>query len=186
MPSETEQVDAIELLLQQHNQARKLMIEVESGRGDSKKTAFEQLVRLLAVHETAEEEVVYPVLKLAGDEGARVTEARKAEEDEAKKALSDLESMDMPTREFDEGFRSFRQMVLRHAANEEREVFPRLRASQTPEELERLGNAVRKAERTAPTHPHPHAPESGIGNVVLGPFVAIVDRVRDALRSKSR
>ncbi len=185
MPSETQQVDAIELLLQQHNEARRLMTEVESSRFEPKKRAFEQLVRLLAVHETAEEEVVYPVLRLAGDEGSRVADARLAEEDEAKKALSELESTDIAKSEFDDKFRSFRQMVLRHAANEEREVFPRLRAAQTPEELEKLGNAVRKAERTAPTRPHPNAPESAIGNVVLGPFVAIVDRVRDALRSKS-
>jgi hypothetical protein len=33
----------------------------------------------------------------------------------------------------------------------------------------------------APTHPHPHGPTSGIGNQLVGPFVAMVDKVRDKL-----
>ena len=174
--------DAIELLLQQHNEARLLTAEVETAKGDARRKAFERLVRLLAVHETAEEEVIYPVLKLVGDDGAQIADARKAEEDAAKKALSDLESTDIKSPEFDQKFGSFKQMLLRHAANEEREVFPRIRASQTPDDLQRLGDALRAAERVAPTHPHPHGPESSVGNMVVGPFVAIVDRVRDALR----
>jgi hypothetical protein len=38
------------------------------------------------------------------------------------------------------------------------------------------------AEAMAPTHPHKMAPESAAGNLLVGPFVAMVDRVRDALR----
>jgi hemerythrin superfamily protein len=179
-----ETTDAIQFLLQQHGEARQLLAEIESTQGDPRRKAFERLVRLLAVHETAEEEVVYPVLRLTGEDGARVANARIAEEDEAKKALSDLESTDIASPEFDQRFVAFKQQVLRHAANEEREVFPHLRVTQSTDELERLGTALRAAERVAPTHPHPNAPESAIGNVVLGPFVAIVDRVRDALRDR--
>jgi hemerythrin superfamily protein len=182
MANTEQKPDAVELLLQQHNEARLLASEVETARGDARRKAFERLVRLLAVHETAEEEVIYPVLEIAGADAARVADARKAEEDEAKKALSDLESTDIASPEFDQKFASFKQNLLRHAANEEREVFPRIRASQSPEDLRRLGDALRAAEKVAPTHPHAHGPESALGNVVVGPFVAIVDRVRDALR----
>jgi hypothetical protein len=38
----------------------------------------------------------------------------------------------------------------------------------------------------APTHAHKMAPTSATGNVVLGPFVAMVDRVRDAIKEHSR
>ena len=178
------QADALEFMVEQHHEARQLLAEIESSTGDTRRKAFERLVRLLAVHETAEEEVVYPVLRWSSEEGARVTETRLAEEDEAKKALSDLEATDTTSAEFDQKFATFKQMLLRHAANEEREVFPRVRACQSPEQLDRLGDAIRVAERTAPTHSHPHGPESAVGNAVFGRFVAIVDRVRDALRSK--
>jgi hypothetical protein len=34
----------------------------------------------------------------------------------------------------------------------------------------------------APTHAHPHGPNSAIGNMVVGPFAAMVDKVRDKLK----
>jgi hypothetical protein len=72
MPTETEErPDAIELLLEQHNEARLLASETETARGDARGKAFERLVRLLAVHETAEEEVIYPVLEIAGADAAQ-------------------------------------------------------------------------------------------------------------------
>lgn len=176
--------DVIVLLTRQHNEARQLMTEIAESAGLPRKEAFERLVRMLAVHETAEEEVVYPVLRTIND-GEHVADARLAEEDEAKKALSDPESTDIAKPEFDQKFKTFQTMVMRHAANEEREVFPRLRAAQSTDDLERMAKAVQAAERAAPTHPHPHGPESAVGNLVAGPFVAIVDRVRDALRRRS-
>ncbi len=38
------------------------------------------------------------------------------------------------------------------------------------------------AEKMAPTHPHAHGPTSAVGNLVVGPFVAVADTVGDALR----
>jgi hypothetical protein len=51
---------------------------------------FEDLVRLLAVHETAEEEVVHPTARRKLDHGDEVVESRLHEEDEAKRALTEL------------------------------------------------------------------------------------------------
>ncbi|MBV8303869.1 MAG: hypothetical protein JOZ04_06640 [Acidimicrobiia bacterium] len=41
---------------------------------------------------------------------------------------------------------------------------------------------LQAAEKLAPTHPHTHAPESAVGNLILGPFVAMADKVRNVLR----
>ena len=46
-----------------------------------------------------------------------------------------------------------------------------------------MRTALEKAEKMAPTHPHTHGPESAIGNMIVGPFVAVADRVRDAIRN---
>jgi hypothetical protein len=40
-----------------------------------------------------------------------------------------------------------------------------------------------RAQQTAPTHPHPHAPDTPPGNLIVGSMTAVTDRVRDALRS---
>ncbi len=178
--------DVVEFLLGQHREVERLFGELRQASGEGRRHAFEHLVRLLAVHETAEEEVVYPALRQAADDGDAVADARTSEESEAKDALSELEKIGPDGAEFPAKLQAFEQLVLTHARNEEREVFPRLRQSQDPERLEQMAKAVEAAEAVAPTHPHPHGPESALGNLVVGPFVAVVDRVRDAIRGASR
>jgi hypothetical protein len=46
----------------------------------------------------------------------------------------------------------------------------------------RLGERYKQAKAAAPTHPHPHAPDTPPANVVSGPVTALADRVRDAIR----
>ncbi len=45
--------------------------------------------------------------------------------------------------------------------------------------------ALKAAEATAPTHPHPGT-ESATANAAVGPFAAIADRVRDAMSKFGR
>jgi hypothetical protein len=48
-----------------------------------------------------------------------------------------------------------------------------------------MRKAVEFAEKVAPTRPHPGV-ESASGNVLAGPFAAMIDRTRDAFSGKSR
>lgn len=178
--------DVVDLLRRQHEEARRLLSQVEQLTGDARRDEFQQLVQLLAVHETAEEEVVYPAVRKMVDDGDTLADARMAEEDEAKKALSELEEIGVEHPDFDSQLDSFKQLVLAHAENEEQEVFPQLRESHSRDQLESMATGVRAAESFAPTHPHPHGPESAVGNLAVGPFVAVADRVRDAIRNARR
>ena len=173
--------DAVGFLQSQHDEVRRLFQAVEGASGDARRDPFQHLVRLLAVHETAEEMVVYPAVATSGDEGRAIAEARRQEEDQAKKMLSDLEKLDLSSAAFDQQLGAVQQAVLSHAAAEEREVFPLLRQEQDPARLQRMTSALKVAECLAPTHPHKTAPESAVGNLLVGPFVAMVDRTRDAL-----
>jgi hemerythrin superfamily protein len=175
--------DVVDLLLSQHQEVRSLFSQIRGLTGAATKESFDRLVNLLAVHETAEEIVVYPAVRASGPEGDQLADARTAEEDKAKSALSELEKLGVESPEFGPKLQAFQQMVELHAENEEREIFPLLRRTQSPEQLRKMAEGVEAAEKVAPTHPHPHGPESAVGNVVVGPFVAIVDKVRDALRS---
>ncbi|HEX2063629.1 MAG TPA: hemerythrin domain-containing protein [Acidimicrobiales bacterium] len=178
--------DVVDFLLRQHREAEGLFAQAAAATGEARREPFEQLVRLLAGHETAEEEIVYPAIRSSLPDGDRLAEARLAEESAAKKALADLESTDVSSDEFAGKLEACREMVLAHARLEEREIFPRLRESHSPEELEKMAKGVQAAEAVAPTHPHPRGPESAVGNIVLGPFVAVADRVRDAIRKLGR
>ncbi|GAA3369358.1 hypothetical protein GCM10017744_088720 [Streptomyces antimycoticus] len=71
--------DVVALLMRQHGEIRNLFDEVERSAGDDRRDAFRRLVRMLAVHETAEEEVVHPVARRSFDGGEGVVEDRLRE-----------------------------------------------------------------------------------------------------------
>jgi hemerythrin superfamily protein len=177
--------DVADLVREQHDEVERLLSLVDTRTGDDQREAFEDLVRLLAVHETAEEEVVYPMLRsLTG--GDAIADARIDEESKAKEMLAELEKVGVDGEGFESRFTVFRDAVKRHATQEEETVLPLLERTQDQDKLDQMANAMRVAESLAPTHPHPHAPDSAIGNMAVGPFAAVVDRARDALRSLTR
>lgn len=181
--ADTKEANAITFLTEQHDTVRDLLEAVARSSGDRRREAFEPLVRLLAVHETAEEMVIYPALKSHSDEAREVSARHLAQEDESKKMLVDLERMDVDSAEFEELFAEVRAAVETHAASEEREVFPLLEEIRDEHQLRRMKAGLTLAQGMAPTHPHKLAPESAIGNLAVGPMVAMVDRVRDAIRA---
>ena len=83
-----------------------------------------------------------------------------------------------------EAFSEFQQSVLDHAEAEETQEFPLLRQNTDPDALVKARDRVKRAEAMAPTHPHPSA-KTTTANYVAGPFAAMLDRARDALRSDS-
>ncbi|MEV6101313.1 hemerythrin domain-containing protein [Nocardia sp. NPDC051981] len=176
-----EQDDVIALLEEQHTQVKTLLREVEAASGEAKRRPFEDLVRLLAVHESAEEQVVHPASRRAEVAG-EVVDDRLQEEDEAKHVLAELYELGVTHDQFAGKFREFAGSVIEHAEMEEKEEFAQLRRSLSGQDSARLATAVRFAEAVAPTRPHPHAGESATANVVFGPPLALFDRVRDAVR----
>ncbi len=178
----TTATDVVSLLREDHKEARELLARVSTSSGDDKQAAFQELVYELARHETAEEEVVYPVLRRDASDGDALADARIHEEEKANKLLADLEKMDPRSTEFDKKFETLRKDVLAHAAAEETEVFPRLQQMEDTESLQSMGRLLEVAKKTAPTHPHPNVPGTAKANLAAGPLAAVVDRTRDAIR----
>jgi hemerythrin superfamily protein len=155
---------------------------VESSEGEAQQREFDHLRALLAVHETAEEEVLRPVTRSDVPNGDAVADARMEEENEAKEVLAKLEKLGCSSSEFMTLFGEFKKSVLAHAEHEEHEEFPGIRASKTPDELKKMGKRIKMAEKMAPTHPHPSA-KTTTANYLAGPFAAMLDKVRDAMKS---
>ncbi|MDT0309525.1 hemerythrin domain-containing protein [Streptomyces sp. DSM 44917] len=173
--------DVVALLKRQHEEIKHLFAQVEAASGDERRAAFDGLVRLLAVHETAEEEVVHPAAKKTVPNGDQVVAERLEEEREAKEVLSRLDGMNPDDPQFLPQLISLRDAVVAHAEAEEQFEFEALRTRTDPEKLARMARAVKAAEATAPTHPHPGV-ESRAKNMAFGPIAAVVDRTRDAVR----
>ena len=77
------QADVIDLLIGQHEQIKSLFAATLSSSGKERELSFRDLRRLLAVHETAEEEIVHPRAKRKIPNGDKVIQARLEEENEA-------------------------------------------------------------------------------------------------------
>ncbi|MER7900184.1 hemerythrin domain-containing protein [Streptomyces sp. NPDC096046] len=173
--------DVVALLMRQHGDIRNLFDEVEQSQGEERREAFRRLVRLLAVHETAEEEVVHPFVRRNVTGGEQVVEDRLAEERAAKETLAALDELDTDDPKFMLQLTQLRKDVQEHARAEERYEFTHIRRSTDAGRLASLAKAVKAAEAMAPTRPHPGV-ESGAANMALGPVAALVDRTRDAVR----
>ena len=178
-----EDAGAIEVLKAQHNQIKALFGAVESASGEVRQREFDHLRALLAVHETAEEEVLRPVTRSAVNNGEAIADSRIHEENEAKEVLANLEKMGVDSPEFLPKFLEFKESVLEHATHEEEQEFPGVQQAKTHDELVEMAKRIKIAERMAPTHPHPSA-KTTEANYLMGPFDAMLDRVRDRMKSK--
>jgi hemerythrin superfamily protein len=177
-----ERQDVVAFLLQQHEQIKDLFRRVEAAEGTQKRELFEDLVRLLAVHEAAEEQVVHPAARRIGGGSEQVVEARLREEHDAKHELAKLYDMGVDHPDFNNHLAMLAQAVTAHADREQAEEFPRLRQSLPEERLRRMAGVVQSAEALAPTRPHPNAGESATANLLVGPPLAVFDRARDRMR----
>ena len=175
--------DVVDFLVSQHEQIKSLFAKTLSASGKEREEAFVELRRLLAVHETAEEEVVHPRAKRKIGNGDAVVDQRLEEEHEAKTVLQKLEKLDVDSEEFTRLLTQLRDAVLDHAEHEEKDEFAKLGEELSDDELERMGRAAKLAEAIAPTRPHAGV-ESQMANLAAGPFAAMMDRARDAIAGK--
>jgi hemerythrin superfamily protein len=176
--------DVVGFLKNQHELVKTLFDRVMAAHGEEREKEFYALRRLLAVHEAAEEEIVHPAARRALSNGEAVVEQRLREENQAKKALAEIEELDVDSVEFENQFRILRANVIVHAESEEALEFERLETKLEPARLERMRKAAEFAEAVAPTRPHPGI-ESRAANLLVGPFAAMLDRSRDALSGKT-
>jgi hemerythrin superfamily protein len=175
--------DVIQFLVGQHEQIKSSFAETLAASGKAREQAFVKLRRLLAVHETAEEEIVHPRAKRKVPNGDKIIEERLDEEHEAKTVLSELEKLDVDDQSFTDTLTKLRDAVVEHAEKEEQQEFAKLEQELGGDELERMGRAAKLAEAIAPTRPHAGV-ESQVANLFAGPFAAMMDRARDAIMGK--
>jgi hypothetical protein len=169
--------DVVTFLKSQHEDIKAMLDGVQNSLGAQRKEAFLGLRRTLAVHETAARHAI--------PGGEAIVEARLREETAAKKELTELEKLDVDSAEFISRFADLKQAIIAHAEAEEREEFSRLAASIDPDRLARMQKAAIFAEQIAPTRPHPGV-QSAAANLLVGPFLSMMDRVRDSLSTRSK
>ncbi|HZS15603.1 MAG TPA: hemerythrin domain-containing protein [Candidatus Dormibacteraeota bacterium] len=174
--------DVVDLLLSRHRETEQLIEEYERSTAvpEVRRAALRELRRRLSIHEAVEEQLVHPLVRRQLPDGHRLAAQVLAEERQAKQLLAAIEDAEPGGDDREELVRRLVEGVREHAHTEETLLFPALRLHLGPRERMRLGAMVERAERLAPTHPHPHAP----GSVGI-PVVGVLDRARDRVRHGS-
>ena len=132
----------------------------------------------LVRHSVAEEAEVYPAVKVKVSE-QEAEQARK-EHAEAEQTMKRLERLKPEDPGFEAELATLIREIREHVAEEEADMFPRMREVFTQDELDALGSRVKGVKALAPTRPHPSAPDGPPGDLLLGPVVGLFDRLRDA------
>jgi hemerythrin superfamily protein len=181
-------MNAIALLKADHRSIEELFEKLDrlagSSRGRSggkkaKRSLVERLIRELSVHSAIEEEVFYPRIKqYVPDAAEQVLESLEFH-NVAKWVLFALESMDAGDERFEAKIRVLKDTVMHHFDAEESELFPRVRDAFDNATLNALGTLLERAKRTAPTHPHPRAPDEPPANLFVNMGTSVIDRIRD-------
>jgi hemerythrin superfamily protein len=178
----SKQRDIVEILLARHSDIKQMFTRVSAARAPQKEDLFHDLVRMLAVHENAEEVIVHPAARDLIPNGKEVVGERLHEESEAKRALADLYDLGIDHPEFDRHLSVLAESVVAHATEEEQQEFSQLRERADIDRLRRMATAFEAAEAVVPTRPHPAAGESAAVNLMVGPPTAVFDKIRDAMR----
>jgi hemerythrin superfamily protein len=143
--------DVTTLVLAQHKDVAGRLAAVLDATGSARSEEFNSLAELLAVHEAAEEAVIYPALRNLGDEGTRIANERTGEEAAAKETLTKLKGMNTDAAEFETMFTEFSSKVHAHAASEEAQVIPLLTSSTAPEDRQTMGDAFLASQKGVPS-----------------------------------
>lgn len=139
--------DVVEVLSDQHQRLRQLCADVRASSGDDKKRLFGELAHLVHMHELGERTVVHPVTRdhtFGG--GAVIAETCAVSEDRVAREIAELQDLGVDHPAFDAKFAAFRDVVLDHAAYEERDEFPRLRQYISTQRLHMMASELRNVQ----------------------------------------
>src|SRR5438270_12598719 len=182
-------MDAVTLLRNDHKTVEAFFKKFEKAGPNAHKTKqdlVEKIVEELSIHAAIEEQVLYPAAREAvPDASDEVLEALE-EHHIVKWVLSELDGMDPTDERFTAKVTVLIENVRHHVEEEEGDLFPELRKAMKRKELEELAQALEKAKKVAPTHPHPRVPDTPPGNLVAGVAAGAVDRAQDTGKSAVR
>ena len=177
-------MDAITTLKDDHKAVEALFKRFEKAgdRAYSEKRAIvDRIVEELSKHAAIEEQLFYPVVRATVPKTEDIALESLEEHHIVKWVLSELDEMSPEDERFDAKVTVLIENVRHHVKEEETEFFPMVRDELGRRALGDLGDAMAKARKDAPTHPHPRSPDTPPGNLLVGPAAGIADRIGDTV-----
>ncbi|MCT2590716.1 hemerythrin domain-containing protein [Streptomyces sp. N2-109] len=171
-----------------HREVDELFEKIEAQPvGDKRRRKLvDELTIELVRHSVAEEQHLYPAVREHVAGGDEIADRELSEHATVEQLLKEVEGLDAGDPQFNHLVAKLKVDVSKHLRDEENQLFPLLAAACTPEALDELGDKIRTAKKTAPTRPHPSAPDTPPGNKLLTPGMGLVDRARDLVSGRGK
>ncbi|MHA6803602.1 hemerythrin domain-containing protein [Salinifilum ghardaiensis] len=178
--------DVVDVLTTDHREVDEAFTDYENGglSNEQRRELVDHIITELVRHSVAEEHYLYPAAREALPDGDEIADHEIQEHAEAEDLMKRLEGADVTDPEFDGMVRNLIGAIRHHVQDEERDLFPRLQQACDANQLLDLGTKITQAKESAPTRPHPAAPDRPPANTILDPGVGLVDRLRDALSNR--
>jgi cytochrome c oxidase subunit 1 len=178
--------DVISLLVSEHLRIRaELAALVDSDIRANRRSRYAALSRVITQHDVAEAEIVFPLLgnSLGGPDIRTRVLGQERE-------IAVLLARTLRRMSWRSGGRATSRLLVelsialdQHFEVEENVVFPMLARVADEPKRQLMGLWAERAERFAPTRPHPHAPRNLPGLVVVASAISVIDRVRGHVRN---
>lgn len=148
--------DVVEVLTADHQVLRELIERLDDEDDPGRTRAlYLEIVAEMAAHEAAEHHVVYPALRAAVPAAEAEVHARLGEHEECNELMAEMRGLSPAGAGFAKRASALVLELEAHFAEEEDEIFPRLRAALDRDQLVALAEKVADVKRRAPAFPDP-------------------------------
>lgn len=149
MGEEEVHMDAFELLEEDHEKVKKLLGELEETTERGVKTREELFARIkqeMLVHESLEEELLYPTLK-EHDKTKEVSLEGYEEHHVVNEIMAELEETPVDDEKWAAKFAVMKENIEHHIEEEEDEMFKKARQVLDPDQIEALGERLQQRKK---------------------------------------
>ncbi|BBX36082.1 hemerythrin HHE cation binding domain-containing protein [Mycolicibacterium mageritense DSM 44476 = CIP 104973] len=177
--------DLVDRIIADHREVEAVFKEIEGcGTPAKRHELVEHAIAELVRHSIGEEEYLYPAARKALPAGDDLANRKLREHTDAEWVMKRIEGLHADDTQFESLITKLIDDVRQHFESEEREVLPGLRTACSDTELRALGEKFEHSKRSAPTRPHPSAPNRAPFNKILAPGEGLIDRLRDAMTGR--
>ncbi|MBS1990885.1 MAG: hemerythrin domain-containing protein [Cyanobacteria bacterium SZAS LIN-3] len=143
MATKAKQMDITELLHNDHQAVRELFFAFSNSEDEGEKERLvKQILTELFIHAKVEEELVYPLLDDAGEDGEEIKGEAENEHRVVKFLMAEISQLDADSDELKSKITVLCELIEHHVKEEEKEMFEMLRESGN--DLESIAEEVTK------------------------------------------
>jgi len=177
--------DIVTIIRSEHNLVDKLAERFQATTNPTEKLSIcYNLIKLLSLHAAKEEMALYPFIQSKFPNGNQIVQHALMEHQQVKQDLYELDQglSQSVTPQMEAKVMKTVKEVQHHVQEEETQILTKLDKYLSASEMTRLRDDFVSALSTAPSRPHPDAPNTPPQNKVVNAATMPADAARDAAR----